>query len=67
MNLDRCAKAIVAAMLAALGVTYTALLDDVASPAEYVLIASAFLGNLMLVWAVPNAPTPNAPSGGPPR
>lgn len=55
-GLDRYAKAIVAAILAALGVMYKALLDERLSGVESVLIASAFFGNLLLVWAVPNAP-----------
>ena len=50
------AKAIVAALVAALAVLGTALTDDVITPAEWVLVASSFLGGLGITYAVPNRP-----------
>lgn len=69
MDIDRYAKAIVGGVLAGLGTMYTALLDQVITAPEWVLIASSVVGNVVLIWAVPNAPMPviKAPNGLPPR
>lgn len=48
------AKAIVAALVAALAVLGTALTDDVITASEWVLVVSAFLGGLGITYAVPN-------------
>lgn len=48
------AKAIVAAATAGLGALGTALADNVVSPAEWVIVATAALGALTLTWAIPN-------------
>lgn len=53
-------KAIVAAIVAALGVVGTALNDNVITTGEAWTIAGAVLGALGLTWAVPNRKTQNA-------
>jgi hypothetical protein len=53
-------KAIVAALVAGLGVVGTALNDSVITTGEGWTIAGAVLGALGLTWAVPNQNTTNA-------
>ena len=54
MNLKPYAKAIVAGLIAGLGVLGTALVDNQVSPAEWVAVAGATLAGLGVVYAVPN-------------
>ena len=56
MNLNPYAKAIVAALIAALGGLQVASADGVITPAEWISVASAVVAALGLVWAVPNQP-----------
>ena len=53
--MDRYAKAIVGAVMAGLGALGAALADSSITATEWVVVASAVLGALALVWAVPNA------------
>lgn len=48
------AKAIVGAIVAALGTTQIALTDSIISPVEWVQIASVTIAALGLIWGVPN-------------
>lgn len=50
------AKAIVAGLIAGLGVLGSALVDDTVTPAEWVGVAGATLAGLGIVYAVPNRP-----------
>lgn len=50
----RYAKAIVGALVAGLGVLAGALTDGQVTAAEWVAVASAAVGALAVVWAVPN-------------
>jgi len=50
------AKAIVGALIAALSALGAALTDGQVTATEWVVVATALLTGLGLVWAVPNAP-----------
>lgn len=50
------AKAIVGALIAALGAFQVALLSPGVTSAEMVTVAIAFLAGLGFVWATPNTP-----------
>lgn len=55
--MDRYAKAIVGALIGALGSYGAAMADGSGVTAgEWVAVAATFLAGLGLVWAVPNAP-----------
>ncbi len=54
--MGRYAKAIVGALVAGLGALQTSLVDDRVTGNEWVMIASATLAALGLVWGVPNSP-----------
>lgn len=56
MDLNKYAKAVVGALVAAAAVLEFALVDDYISGVEWVRVASAFLVSLGLVWGVQNAP-----------
>jgi hypothetical protein len=63
-KLDRYAKALLAAVIAALGVLWTASGDNQITLTEWIQTISAGLGALAVVWGVPNAAaklTPSAP------
>lgn len=52
--MNKYAKAIVGAVMAGLAATGTALADGQVTAVEYTVIASAVVGALALIWAVPN-------------
>lgn len=54
-KLDRYAKALLAAIIAALGVLWTASGDNQITLTEWIQTISAGLGALAVVWGVPNA------------
>jgi hypothetical protein len=58
MAMDRYAKAIVGALVAALGTLQIALLSPGVTATEWITVVSAFLAGLGFIWAVPNAPNP---------
>jgi len=58
MKINAYAKAIVGSVIAGLGSLQLALMDAVISGAEWVTVASVTLAAFALVWAVPNASTP---------
>lgn len=56
--MDKYAKAIISALIAAGTATLTGLDDDVLTKAEWVIIGVAFFTALGFTWAVPNAAKP---------
>lgn len=62
-GLDRYAKAVVGALVAALSTYQVAVLSHGVSADEWAGIAIAFIVALGLVWAVPNAPAEDSDAG----
>ncbi|MFC8520826.1 hypothetical protein [Streptomyces sp. NPDC057257] len=60
MKVSKYWKAIVAAAVAGLGATGTALSDDRITSGEWWTVAAAVAGALGLTWAVPNKQTTDA-------
>lgn len=60
VTVDRYAKAIIGALVAALGAVQVALVSPGVTSTEWVTVAIAFLAGLGFIWAVPNAPADNA-------
>lgn len=54
--MDKYAKAVMGAAAAGLGALGTALADGAVTATEWVVVASAALAGLALVWGVPNRP-----------
>lgn len=65
MNLNKYAKAIVAALIAGLGSLQVALVDDAVSLMEWINIAGVTLAGLGIVWGIPNAKDTTEPAAPP--
>lgn len=65
MDLNRYAKAVVGAVVAALSAYQVAQADNVITQQEWVTVAVAFFTALGLVWGVPNSPAKRTTSTAP--